>query len=158
MAVVNNNAGNKMDAFFVHDGEASRRRVCCGRAPDQRCPSSCSTTLLRSCQDTSTSELIVVTCSASTAPDGSNRLRLAVYLPKGAYLGSTSPQQLFTGEERGHPVAMFGVELKRGERKTVSVDFTEFGDPTLLNQNPEVLEQPMLNPQQISIQTGPRCA
>ena len=33
--------------------------------------------------------------------DGSNRVRLAVYLPKGALLGSASPQ-LFAGEEQSH--------------------------------------------------------
>ena len=67
-------------------------------------------------------------------------------------------QQLFAGEERSHPVAMFGVELRRGERKTVKVEFTGLVNPHSLNQNPKVLEQPMLNPQQISIQAGPQCA
>ena len=93
----------------------------------------------------------------SSAGDGSNRLRVAVYLPQGAFLSSATPQQLFVGAERGHPVAMFGVELKRGERKTVMVDFTEFGDAPVLNQKPTVLEQTMLNQQEISILQGPSC-
>lgn len=89
--------------------------------------------------------------------DGSNRVRLAVYLPQGAFLGGATPQQLFVGAERGHPVAMFGVELKRGERKEVTVDFTEFGDASVLNGKPTVIEQPMLNQQEIVIQQGPTC-
>ena len=143
MAVVNNNAGNKMDAFLyttvklqggecVAGGRRSTMSVELFNNPPAKLPRYVD-------QRTDRRDLF----GLNSPGDGSNRLRLAVYLPKGAYLGSTSPQQLFTGEERGHPVAMFGVELKRGERKTVSVDFTEFGDPTLLNQNPEVLEQPM---------------
>ena len=158
MAVVNNNAGNKMDAFLyttvrlqggecVAGGRRSMMTVELFNNPPTKLPSYVDQRTDRRDQ-----------FGLDRPGDGSNRLRLAVYLPKGAYLGSTSPQQLFTGEERGHAVAMFGVELKRGERKTVSVGFTEFGDPEMLNQQPNVIEQPMLNAQQISIEKGPACA
>lgn len=158
MAVVNNNAGNKMDAFLyttvklqggdcVAGGRRSTMTVELFNNPPTKLPTD------KYFGRGDREQLF----GLDGRSDGSNRVRLAVYLPKGAYLGSASPQQLFAGEERSHPVAMFGVELRRGERKTVKVDFTEFGEPTLLNQNPKVLEQPMLNPQQISIQAGPQC-
>ena len=47
--------------------------------------------------------------------------------------------------------------MKRGERKTVTVDFTEFGDSAILNQEPDVIRQPMLNAQQITVVKGPNC-
>jgi len=89
--------------------------------------------------------------------DGSNRVRLAVYLPKGAFLGATAPDKLFTGTEREHPVVMFGVEMNKGERKTVTVDFTQFGNSALLNERPSILAQPMLNPQETTVQEGAPC-
>jgi hypothetical protein len=78
-------------------------------------------------------------------------------LPKGAFIGDAQPQELFTGVERDHPVAMFGVEMNKGERKTVTLDFTQFGNSALLNQKPTVLAQPMLNPQEITVGQGSAC-
>ena len=157
MAVVNNNAGNKMDAFLytsvtlkggecVAGGRRSTMTVELFNNPPAKLP-----TYVDRRGDRR--DLF----GLSSAGDGSNRLRVAVYLPQGAFLSSASPQQLFVGAERGHPVAMFGVELKRGERKSVTVDYTEFGDPAGLNGKPTVIEQPMLNQQQISMQQGPSC-
>ena len=157
MAVVNNNAGNKMDAFLytsvalkggecVAGGRRSTMTVELFNNPPAKLPSYVDRRGDR--QDL---------FGLSSAGDGSNRLRVAVYLPQGAFLSSAEPQQLFVGAERGHPVAMFGVELKRGERKSVTVDYTEFGDPALVNSMPKVIEQPMLNQQEISIQQGPSC-
>ncbi|MFA7265016.1 MAG: DUF4012 domain-containing protein [Candidatus Nanopelagicales bacterium] len=158
MAVVNNNAGNKMDAFLytsvalkggecVAGGRRSTMTVELFNNPPAKLPTD--DYFGRGDRE----QLFGLDGSA----DGSNRLRVAVYLPRGAFLSSASPQQLFVGAERGHPVAMFGVELKRGERKGVTVDYTEFGDPALLNSAPKVIEQPMLNQQLISIQQGPSC-
>ena len=158
MAVINNNAANKMDTFLhtsinlqvgecVAGGRRSTMTVELLNSPPAKLPSYVD-------QRRDRRDLF----GLNSAGDGSNRVRLALYLPSGAFLSSSAPKELYLGEERNHPVAMFGIELKRGERKTVRVEFTEFGDPTLLNQSPEVLEQPMLNPQQIVIQNGPKCA
>ena len=158
MAVVNNNAGNKMDAFLfttvklqggecVAGGRRSTMTVELFNDPPAKLPT----------DDYFGREDRERLFGLDGRSDGSNRVRLAVYLPKGAYLGTASPQQLFMGEERGHSVAMFGVELKRGERKTVTVDFTEFGDSAILNQEPDVIRQPMLNAQQITVVKGPNC-
>lgn len=157
MAVVNNNAGNKMDAFLytsvalkggecVAGGRRSTMTVELFNNPPAKLPTYVD-------QRGDRRDLF----GLDGAGDGSNRLRVAVYLPQGAFLSSAEPQQLFVGAERGHPVAMFGVELKRGERKSVTVDYTEFGDPALVNSMPKVIEQPMLNQQEISIQQGPSC-
>ena len=158
MAVVNNNAGNKMDAFLfttvklqggecVAGGRRSTMTVELFNDPPAKLPT----------DDYFGREDRERLFGLDGRSDGSNRVRLAVYLPKGAYLGTASPQQLFMGEERGHSVAMFGVELKRGERKTVTVDFTEFGDSAILNQEPDVIRQPMLSAQQITVVKGPNC-
>ncbi len=157
MAVVNNNAGNKMDTFLytsvtlkggecVAGGRRSTMTVELFNNPPAKLPTYVD-------QRGDRRELF----GLDGVGDGSNRVRVAVYLPQGAFIGAATPQQLFVGAERGHPVAMFGVELKRGERKSVTVEFTEFGDAALLNQSPDVLEQPMLNPQQITVAKGPSC-
>lgn len=157
MAVVNNNAGNKMDAFLytavtltggecVTGGRRSTMQVELFNNPPANLPSYVD-------QRGDRRDLF----GLDGVGDGSNRVRLAVYLPQGAFLGGAAPQQLFVGAERGHPVAMFGVELKRGERKTVTVDFTEFGDAGALNGKPDVLRQPMLNAQNIKVIDGPSC-
>lgn len=157
MAVVNNNAGNKMDAFLytsvalkggecVAGGRRSTMTVELFNNPPATLP-----TYVDQRGDRR------ALFGLDGAGDGSNRVRLAVYLPEGAFLSNASPQQLFMGAERGHPVAMFGIEVKRGERKKVTVDYTEFGDAAVLNAKPTVIEQPMLNQQEISIQTGPSC-
>ncbi|MGB3675582.1 MAG: DUF4012 domain-containing protein, partial [Candidatus Nanopelagicales bacterium] len=158
MAVVNNNAGNKMDAF-LYTSVALRGGECV--AGGRR--STMTVELFNNPPTTLPTEKYFgrgdreQLFGLDGRADGSNRVRLAVYLPQGAFLGGATPQQLFVGAERGHPVAMFGVELKRGERKEVTVDFTEFGDASVLNGKPTVIEQPMLNQQEIVIQQGPTC-
>lgn len=157
MAVVNNNAGNKMDTFLhasvqyqggecIPGGRRSTVSVELFNDPPAELSS-----YVGSRGDRAVWE------GKSSLPDGSNRVRLAVYLPKGAYVANAVPKQLYAGQERGHPALMFGVELARGARQTVSVEFTEFGESELLNQAPDVLAQPMLNPQQISAEPGPQC-
>lgn len=163
MAVVNNNAGNKLDTFLhtsvrYEGGEcvgAGRRSVLTVQlrndAP-QGLPDSYFGRVDRAMWG-----------GGDSRSDGSSRVRLAVYLPQGAHLatgaaavpGADSP--LFTGEERGHPVAMFGVELPPKGTKTISVEFTEFGTVDLLNSPPVVQPQPMLNPQQITVERGADC-
>jgi len=157
MAVVNNNAANKMDTFlYTSVNYAAGECIAGGRRatlsvelfnnPPSQLPDTVGGRGDRA-------EL----WGLSREGDGSNRVRVAVYLPKGAFLAGSTPQQLFTGTEREHPVAMFGVEMNKGERKTVTVDFTQFGDAALVNQKPNVLAQPMLNPQEITVQQGPTC-
>lgn len=157
MAVINNNAGNKMDAFLrtsigvkagecVPGGRRSSMTVELSNNPPQDLPSYVD-------QRTDRRNLF----GLDGAGDGSNRVRVAIYLPQGAYLSSSTPSTLYTGSERGHPVAMFGVELRKGERKSVIVEYTEFGEPATLNEAPEVIAQPMLNAQQIDVTRGPIC-
>lgn len=157
MAVVNNNAGNKMDAFLyttveqvggecVVGGRRSTITVELFNNPPANLPSYVD-------QRGDRRDLF----GLDGKGDGSNRVRVAVYLPQGAFLGSATPQQLFVGQERGHPVAMFGVELAKGQRKTVTVDYTEFGTADQLNRETVVIEQPMLNRQQIRTVPGQPC-
>lgn len=157
MAVVNNNAGNKMDTFLhtsvrysqgdcVAGGRRSTLSVELFNDPPADLPNYVGGRGDR-----------ILLQGLSGVGDGSTRVRLATYLPKGAYFAGSTPTQLFTGQEREHPVAMFGVELKRGEHKTITVDFTEFGGPDLINRKPVVLPQPMLNQQQLETSDGPRC-
>lgn len=157
MAVINNNAGNKMDTFLhtsvtyrqgecVSGGRRSTLTINLHNDPPAHLPPYVDQRVDRGAAG-----------AASATGDGSNRLRVAAYLPKGAFLAKATPTQLFTGEERSHPVAMFGVELQRGERKAITVEFTEFGGAELMNAAPQVLAQPMLNPQQLQVTEGPRC-
>ncbi len=157
MAVVNNNAANKMDTFLhtsvnysagecIAGGRRGTVSVELFNNPPAQLPDYVGGRGDRA-----------QLWGLSREGDGSNRVRLAVYLPKGAFLGESVPQQLFTGTEREHPVAMFGVEMNKGERKTVTVEFTQFGDSTLVNERPKVLAQPMLNPQVITVEEGPTC-
>lgn len=158
MAVVNNNAGNKMDTFLhttvtLTGGEcvaAGRRSTLTvelfndpppGKLPD----SAFGRTDRRDLK------------GLPGTSDGSNSVRLAMYVPSGAYVSGTTPEKLYSGEERNHPVSMFGVELKRGERKTITVEFTQFGSVEELNSYPSVQPQPMLNPQKTSVVQGPKC-
>ncbi len=158
MAVVNNNAGNKMDTF-LHTSVRYKGQQCIvgGRR------GSVSVELFNNPPTKPLPDYVgsrgdrSILWGLSSAGDGSNRVRVAVYLPNGAYVDKAVPNQLYVGEERGHPVAMFGVELARGERKTITVDFTEFGGADLLNKAPTVLAQPMLNAQEISVEPGPQC-
>ncbi len=161
MAVINNNAGNKLDTF-LHTTVRYRGGECVGVGRR-----SVMTVELRNDAPLGLPDSYFGRADRSMwgegnpGSDGSNRVRLAVYLPVGAHLatgvaGAESP--LFTGEERGHPVVMFGVELPPNGARTISVEFTEFGTPDLLNAVPSVQPQPMLNPQQITVETGPACA
>jgi hypothetical protein len=158
MAVVNNNAGNKMDTFLY---------TSVNYAPGECVPGGRRGTISVELFNNPPppSQLPPTVGGRGDRPqwglsregDGSNRVRLAIYLPKGAFIGDAQPQELFTGVERDHPVAMFGVEMNKGERKTVTLDFTQFGNSALLNQKPTVLAQPMLNPQEITVGQGSAC-
>ncbi|MDP3971401.1 MAG: DUF4012 domain-containing protein [Candidatus Nanopelagicales bacterium] len=163
MAVVNNNAGNKLDSF-LYTNVRYRGGECVGSGRR-----SVMTVELRNDAPLGLPDSYfgrgdrAMWGGGDSRSDGSNRVRLAVYLPQGAHLatggtgvpGADAP--LFTGEERGHPVAMFGVELPPKGTRTIEVEFTEFGTLDLLNAPPIVQPQPMLNPQGISVEKGPDC-
>lgn len=157
MAVVNNNGGNKMDTFLytsvayrngecVLGGRRAQVSVELFNNPPADIPSYVA-------GDTEATRRQF----PNQRFDGFNQVRVAVYLPTGAYISKIEPGQLYSGSERNHPVSMFGVELNPGERKTITVDFTIFGTAETVNAVPDVTAQPMLNPQTITIEQGTNC-
>lgn len=164
MAVVNNNAGNKLDTF-LQTSVSYRGGACVAGGRRTRIDVDLRNDAPTGLPDSYFGRFDRAELEGlELKSDGSNRVRLAVYLPAGAYIDQAlfstpgSARPLFAGTERGHPVLMFGVELPRGESRRTSVEFTMFGDPIELNADPNVVAQPMLNPQQISVERGGSCA
>ncbi len=160
MAVVNNNAGSKMDTFLHTDvqytggqcligGRRSTLKVTLRNDPPSGLPAYV---------DQRTDRRVN---GGSGKGDGSNRVRLNLYLPLFSHVVTMTENGKSTqwprGADRDHPVLVVGVELARKQAKTFIVEFTEFGTPETLNREPQVLPQPMLNPQRISVQRGPTC-
>lgn len=157
MGVINNNAGSKMDAFLHTDVSYVGGECTLGGRHGQI------TVTLRNLPPASLPSYVSQRGDRADATgDGSNLVRLYVYLPLLAVptqtLHNGTLVDVPVGEERNHPVVINSVELARDETKTVTVKFTEVGSAEALNKQPVVIPQPMLHTQKVSAVAGPACS
>jgi hypothetical protein len=94
-------------------------------------------------------------------PLGSTREILDVYGPVDSTVVGVSLDGLAAdfsiGVDRQHPTWRIDVEINPGQTRTIDVQFLQQVDPQTSGLYPQVLAQPMVNPQTIRVEPGGAC-
>ena len=161
MAVINNGAGNKLDAYTAVRLDY-RQGPCFGAVRTSTlhitlhngAPTSGLPSYVRQRNDLPSTQ-------RASAPQGSTKLLLYVYGPVDSANGLTTldDQQIdvTAGLERGHTVWRVDVVLNPGQTRTVDVQLIENVDPAARITTPTVGVQPMAIPEVVTAEAGPRC-
>jgi hypothetical protein len=162
MAVVNNGAGNKLDAYTSVKVDYLQG-TCFGSVRTSTihvtlhngAPKSGLPAYVRGRSDLPADQ-------QARAPQGSTKLLLYVYGPIDSANGLTTldGQELpvTEGLERGHTVWRVDVVLNPGQTRAVDVQLIENVDPAAPVTAPTVGVQPMAIPQQVKAEVGPPCS
>lgn len=141
-AALNNSAGNKLDAFVASD--VAYRANTCGTGP-----SSVTVTLTNTAPTPAQNETFANAYYPASSK-GDTRMWTAVYGPVGSQFQSATidgkRQYVNQGQERGHPVWRWNIDIPRGASAELTVRFREPASA----QAPVVSPQAMAVPQTVS--------